>query len=420
MDECPIKLGHVSLDTLEAALACFPAAQSLHLDLPPPWDPEPLSMKEVVELLRRHGATLKRVTAEGADSELLLEAAVRAGALPKLTTTFRLGLSDPEHRQWLSDGRLRHLEEVNVYACAWGEEPRAALEHLSELRGMTLSLTGGHPQLAFTPFIPPSLKRLTLCSMPAACLGSLLQASGATLQEVDVALTLAHSVEGGLVRVFHTCSPTLKTLRLSRGYGSARVVGPGNAPIISPFVAPELALGLVSCCEGLERLHVPGRVFESLPPTCPAFKRLTHLHLKDDNEPIDLTSPVWDRVASGLLPALADLHLQAAAPMRWGKEGECRLERRVPWRQWRARSGDWYSGALIRPGPHLPRSATSWAWRLASCGASAASPCRCAMMAAPTGSWGMEWRPRGAAHRCSSCTFATSGSMSMRSRTSPA
>jgi hypothetical protein len=36
---------------------------------------------------------------------------------------------------------------------------------------------------------------------------------------------------------------------------------------------------------------------------------------------------VWDLVASGLLPALADLHLEGSGGLSWGSEGECRLAR---------------------------------------------------------------------------------------------
>jgi hypothetical protein len=85
----------------------------------------------------------------------------------------------------------------------------------------------------------------------------------------------------------------------------------------------------VSCCEGLERLEVPWGVFESLPPTCPAFKRLTQLHLTNWVGGIDLSSPVWERVGSGLLPALADLSI-CCKRLWWvrdeeGDGGECLL-----------------------------------------------------------------------------------------------
>jgi hypothetical protein len=88
-------------------------------------------------------------------------------------------------------------------------------------------------------------------------------------------------------------------------------------------------LGLVSCCEGLERLHVPWGVFRSLPPTCPTFKRLTHLDLADGHRggTVDVTSPVWDRVASGLLPALVHLSFIVRQGPAWNPAGDggCQL-----------------------------------------------------------------------------------------------
>jgi hypothetical protein len=76
VDECPIKLGRVMGGwRVKAALTCFPAAQSMDLVL---------NEKEVraadggewVELLRRHGGTLKRVAASGKRGEQRLDSAV--------------------------------------------------------------------------------------------------------------------------------------------------------------------------------------------------------------------------------------------------------------------------------------------------------------------------------------------------------
>jgi hypothetical protein len=156
----------------------------------------------------------------------------------------------------------------------------------------------------------------------------MLHASGAGLEEISVGRADGRGVAvvppaecgAALAQLLHTCSATLKTIRISADDASRRV--------LNPAFTSEVALGLASCCEGLERLCVPWEVFEGLPPTCPAFKRLTHLNLENEARPIDTTSPVWDLVASGLLPALTDLSVHSTA-LSWGHEagGGCRLTR---------------------------------------------------------------------------------------------
>jgi hypothetical protein len=199
------------------------------------------------------------------------------------------------------------------------------LPHLRDL--MIQGLRAPLPETVFPAFIPPSLKTLTLDHFHGPVLESLLQqlppmlqASGAGLVQLTVITAVTISEESGtaLARVLHTCSPTLKTFRII----SADV----SASIVDRDSAFEVALGLESC-GGLERLEVPGEIFCSLPPTCPTFTRLTHLTFKGDNAPIDLTSPVWDLVASGLLPALTDLHIEASKGLSWGGEGQCGLAR---------------------------------------------------------------------------------------------
>jgi hypothetical protein len=317
MNECPVELGDVRSHTLKDALTYFPAAPSLHMVI---GKKLPASRKsKLVQVLRQHGDTLKRVTAEGDIAEQVLESTLRAGGLPKLTY-FKMIASCPEHGQWLSDGRLRPLEEVHVGLSSADDLP--ALGHLRQLLHLrSLEIEGENapvPEAVFPAFIPPSLKTLTLDHLHGPLLESLLlqlpsmlQASGTGLVELKVISAATISEESGvaLARVLQSCSSTLKTFRIV----TADV--PGS--LFERDFGSEVALGLESCCEGLERLEVPWEVFKNLPPTCPAFTRLTHLTFKGDAAPIDLSSPVWDRVASGLLPALADLHLEANG-LWWG------------------------------------------------------------------------------------------------------
>jgi hypothetical protein len=329
MDECPVDLGDVRSYVLNDALTCFPAAPSLEMVI---GKKLPASRKtKLVQLLRQHGGRLKRVTAEGEGAQQVLDSALRASALPKLTY-FEMIVSDREHRQWLSDGRLRLLEEVHAELTIAKAFP-SSMEHLRQLphlrdltiRGLEVSI----PAAVFPAFIPPSLKTLTLDHLRGPVLESLLlqlppmlQASGAGLEELQVISSWAICAESGvaLARVLHTCSSTLKIFSVIDTAVSTR-------PLDRPC-ADEVALGLVSCCEGLERLEVPWEVFSRLPPTCPPFARLTHLRVTAGAyDPIDLASPVWNLVASGLLPALADLHLEGRKELSWERDGGCRLAR---------------------------------------------------------------------------------------------
>jgi hypothetical protein len=194
---------------------------------------------------------------------------------------------DPEHAEWLSDGRLRQVEEVHVDMK--DVEDCSALEHLRQLPLLReLKIEGGQsfnpdPAAVFPAFIPSSLKILTLDYRSERLLESLLrhlpsvlQASVAGLVELHVICADQISAQSGaaLARVLQTCSPTLKSFRI---LSTDRLQG-----IFDPGFASEVAWGLASCCEGLERLEVPWAVFKSLPPNCPTFTRLAHLHIEDE------------------------------------------------------------------------------------------------------------------------------------------
>jgi hypothetical protein len=294
---------------LEAALTCFPAAESLAIRLN-----KPLARAEesrMVEVLRGHGGTIKRVIVYEPGARRILESAVLAGALPNLTH-FSFYLWYSTHREILSGGMLRLLEkvEVNIHQA----EQVAALQHLRhlpQLRRLEVFFRGA--QIAvFPPFIPPALRSLYLYDEDEdnASVKSLLQAlprmlraSGAGLEEIDLICPEHLSAEDGaaLGQVLRTCSVTLKTVMLH-----------GPLEGLSSACLRELVPGLVSCCATLKVLHCHWTVFSALPATCPAFPRLNELSLEGgEDDAINLASPAWDIVANGRLPALATLDISS-------------------------------------------------------------------------------------------------------------
>jgi hypothetical protein len=327
----PMRLRDVALDDLEAALTCFPATESLPIVAKNTL--APAEERRMVEVLRGHGGTLRRVMAEGEGAGQLLISAVCHGALPNLTF-MRLSLQSTIRRQLLSEGRLGSLEEVEVTLHPEeGEHPKA-LEHLRDLpllRRLSLSCAK-RITAALPPFIPPSLKSLVLIFTEAVTLEALLrelpamlQASGASLEEIDIrAPKNGLSLEGDalLAQVLQECTGTLKTLKLGSlqgRWGSARIQGS--------------AAGIMGCCSTLEVLHCPWAVFSALPVTSPSFPRLTKLHLQGGaDETIIGFSPrlspsanigfsprLWDIMITGRLPALAEL---SVAGVQWDGLGE--------------------------------------------------------------------------------------------------
>jgi hypothetical protein len=318
----PMRLGDVGVGDLEAALSCLPATESLEIAMEQPLAPAEES--RVVEVLRGHGGTLKRVKAYEEAAEQLLSSAVRVGALPNLTY-FEFSLQDPSDWEILSGGMLPLLEEVQVGIKADDEDQVAALEHVRRLEHLQrLRLMFGRArEAAFPPFIPPSLKALLLFIHPVETLEallrelpSMLQASGVGLEMFYVAIYNQLSAEGGaaLAHVLHTCSSTLKTVHL-QGLDSH------GGGLLGTACIPELVAGLLRCCATLEVLWCPWSVFSALPATCPTFPRLTKLCIDLQKGRVDCTSPAWDIMATGRLPALASLKISHPTGMLWGQGG---------------------------------------------------------------------------------------------------
>jgi hypothetical protein len=176
---------------------------------------------------------------------------------------------------------------------------------------------------AFPPFIPPSLKSLSLDVGITRALESLLhelpallEASGAGLEELEMAgcdpdlWRQELSAQGGhaLAQVLRECSSTLKILEFQ---------DPGGR--FGPACISGLLTGLMSCCATLEVLRCPWALFSALPATCPALPRLTELHVRCGRVDIDLDSPAWDIMADGRLPALASFSATGFKGLVWGQ-----------------------------------------------------------------------------------------------------
>jgi hypothetical protein len=308
----PMRLGYVEAGHLETALTCFPATKELGVYADDYADDpfEPAGESALVEVLRGHGGSIKRVDTDEPAGERLLASAVRAGALPKLTR-FEFSsdaFQDPARRQMLSEGMLGLLEDVDVTIHPYDEGKFAALEHLRHLphlRRLSLTCYGGLED-ALPAFIPPSLKTLYLeidefgtLETLLRGLPSMLQASGASLEAVEIVPNAQHLTDDGaaaLAQVLQACSSTFKALKLMAD---------------GPECDRELVAGLTHCCDTLEVLHCRTDLFTAVPAPCPSFPRLTELRLlRGCFKDVDALPRALDMMANGRLPALAALHIR--------------------------------------------------------------------------------------------------------------
>jgi hypothetical protein len=294
-------------EAIEAALTCLPATKDLSVLA----GDDPLEAAEesrMVEFLRGYGGTLTEVMPHGEAMKLLVASAVRAGALPKLTFII-LDLQIPDHRQILSGRMLQLLEIAELTLDPADGEQLAVLEHLRHIpRLRSIVLDCGEIEEivegALLPFIPPSLKILNLDFSPAQAkeallrdLPSLLRASGASLEEIEIEIPSHLSAQGGAAigQVLRACSSTLKSAKLTNS----------SLPFVGNAYIRELVPGIVRCCETLERLHCHWAVFSALPATCHSFPCLTELTLGGGHdEDIAFTPAVWDIIANGGVPTL--------------------------------------------------------------------------------------------------------------------
>jgi hypothetical protein len=275
--ECPVGVGAVRANMLKEALKCFPAAQSMDIILK--GKPPAPRKSRLVQLLRQHGGTLKRVVPQGDGAEQLLERAVRGGALPKLTY-FKMTASSTEHGQWLSDGRLRQLEEVCVALRSADDSP-ASMEHLRQLPNLrSLEIEGEQAPMreaVFPAFIPPSLKTLTLDHLHGPVLESLLlqlppmlQASGAGLVELQVISTVKISDECGprLLVSFRRARPRSSASASSAPSNGASSNWPSHRSWRWAWRAAVRGSSALSCPGWSSRASPPPAPPSSASPTC--------------------------------------------------------------------------------------------------------------------------------------------------------
>jgi hypothetical protein len=206
------------------------------------------------------------------------------------------------------------MNEVN-------EAELALLEHLRRLPLRRLELTLNRSgSLVFPPFIPPSLKTLTLNVSRAGAFESLLRGLPSMLHTSRASLEgiklwddseFSASVGAAFAQVLQACSSTLRLMEVP--------IYLSHSERTAAF-SREMVPGLVSCCDELHVLKCPWSVFRAFPTTCASFTRLTELKLMGQQDLIEFTSPVWDLMANGKMPVLVTLELFTYRLARWGRE----------------------------------------------------------------------------------------------------
>jgi hypothetical protein len=162
--KCPMQLRGVSVHQLKEALTCFPAAESLEISSVR-HARGAAEEEKVMEVLRAYGGRLKQVKGDGMSPDRVILSAIRVGALPNVNSlSVKLCWETPQ--KFMADGLLGRLplEELQVIIGKGDSAQLRLLEqlrHLPFLRRLSMSGCQGLKD-AFPPFIPPSLKALTL------------------------------------------------------------------------------------------------------------------------------------------------------------------------------------------------------------------------------------------------------------------
>jgi hypothetical protein len=229
---------------VQGALTAFPRAREMTLsDFHRGWGKADLEgrrwgskkQKALLQWLREggRGRYLATVGTWGDYSSILVHTALRGGALPSLKT-LSANLEYEPPRALLTDGLLRAVHELRLrFEC--GEESEAQLaalglvRQLPALATLKLDVNTIHDRvnpLQWPPFVPPSLKALTIDvaggGLASECLlralSGMLGASGARLERLEVVILPEYQDVGdGLVHVadaLRCCSATLQEFRL--------------------------------------------------------------------------------------------------------------------------------------------------------------------------------------------------------------
>jgi hypothetical protein len=329
----------IGLGELQAALTTFPRLRTLEVCS----GRFKLSQaRPLADWLRTggHGRGIKTIAAGSGDDLLndLIHTALREGALPSLESV-SANLYQERHRALLTGGLLGAMHELRleIYGSEWKPQFAALglVRHLPALTTLKLRtrLVYAYDEdlMPWPPLIPSSLKALSvdsedhhmsrafLCALPG-----MLHASGARLDRLEVLLTSYKSprrasLYGGLVNVaqaLRCCSPTLKGLVLN--HARPRDID-DRAQVEQLQVQWVDVLASVAACRELKILVLPEVGVEPLFRPGTAFGHLTHLDLHDHERkhPPDAgVMGLWELMASGALPVLAELRLSSGG--RWG------------------------------------------------------------------------------------------------------
>jgi hypothetical protein len=294
------------------------------------------------------GGRLERITPEDTDypTRTFLHRALQAGALPSLKA-INIALGIKTHRDSLMGGLVARVRELSVSINCTGvgasPEPQlAALGLVGQLPALTkLQLKvfseEDSPVPQWTPFVPPSLKALTIemAMHPTDqalvhALPEMLEASGAGLDYLEMFIYDDFKAIGdGLVHLAQAvryCSPTLEAIVLiDAQHGNYEIAEVDDERERDLCLQRAALLAGVSACRGLRMLELPRFGVEPLFPPATAFGRLCHIEMTDFRckhaHEAGMVG-LWELMASQGLPVLAKLSVKLEG--RWGGAGEMR------------------------------------------------------------------------------------------------
>jgi hypothetical protein len=326
-DEAPM-----GYETLRAAMTTFPRAREVAFQSG--WDLEEWKEEALLQWLREggRGGHLAKVWFKDEAASYVVHTALQQGVLPSLkglnVTLFYDGA-----RASLTGGFLRGMHELRVSLRRHDQAQLAALglvRQLPPLTDLEVMVYEDHDDspVHWPPFIPPSLKTLTIKlsngDILLHALPGMLGASGARLERLEITLPDDFEAIGdGLVHVaqaLRCCSSSLKGFFLGEASGWDKLgtdLDP-RSELYTTQVARlhaqwvELLAG-ASACRELQMLELPLIVIEPLFPPGTAFAHLIHLEIADHKQergPAAGVMGLWELMASGGLPALARLSVR--------------------------------------------------------------------------------------------------------------
>jgi hypothetical protein len=353
-------LGSIPFKSLRAALTTFPRARSMATD---PDKREYLGEAEIESLVewlaaggRGGGITTMMTTTRCNGANELIHTAMRKGALPSLRDV-AANLMYERQRDSFAGGALNAMHELRVKVDCYDDDGQqlrllARVGQLPAFAKLELEMCSGYADdddvVLVNPFIPPSLTALRInlefvqrdaylveCFLRE--LPGMLGASGARLERLEIEMLPRFDHVGDvLVHVAQTVrcsSPTLKDFRLSVRNEipvrrEARIYEGKERRLRMHW--REL-LARVSACRELRVLVLPQSIkVEPLFPPGTAFARLTRLEMGDyerEHSPDAGEMGVWELMASGGLPALAQLSV--SLPELRGRAGVEEVKTRV-------------------------------------------------------------------------------------------